>query len=507
MTSSISRRDFIKLTGLMPLSLASLPIAKLRSGSSSARPNVIVVVFDAWSAYHLAIYGYPRETMPHLSRLAGRAIVYHNHFAAGNYTTPGTASLLTSTYPWTHRALDSDTAVISTYITRQLFSAFPDYYRVAYTHNPWAFTLLQEFAADIEHLIPWRSFFLRPYAAVSGTLFAKDEDTASVAWVRGMSLRSYGYAYSLFLSHLYDALRADEDASLKQLFPRGVPTVPPDDDFRLEQAIDKISELLPTVPQPFLGYFHFLPPHDPYNTSREFYGRFARDGYVPPDKPEDAFTQKATLQFLAQERAKYDEFILYVDREFARLYASLESAGLLDNTWLVLTSDHGEMFERGQIGHGNPSLFQAVVRVPLLIFEPGRQARLDIHDLTSAVDVLPTLAHVTGQPMPNWTEGRVMAPFAGQGSSEDRSLYAVQARHDVETKPLTQATLMLVKGQYKLVYYFGYADRGVKELVQLYDIQADSEELTDLSASRKEIADALLLELKRKLREHDDPYR
>ncbi len=506
MKSSISRRDFIKLTGLMPLGLAPAPLLKLHAPSGGAQ-NVLVVVFDALSAYHLSIYGYPRETMPNLSRLARRAIVYHNHFAAGNYTTPGTASLLTGTYPWTHRALDSDTSVVRPYLTRQLFSAFPDYYRTAYTHNPWAFTLLDAFRADIQELIPWRSLFMRPYASVSGTVFARDEDAASVAWVRAASLRDYGYAYSLFFSHLYDALRADEDAGLKRLYPRGVPTIPPDDDFLLEHAIDHVRDMLPAVPQPFLGYFHFLPPHAPYNTSVEFYHRFLNDGYVPPDKPEDAFTQQASPQYLARMRSYYDEFILYVDHEFGRLYEGLQASGLLDNTWLIFTSDHGEIFERGQIAHGNPTLYQAVVRVPLLIFEPGRQSGLDIHDLTSAVDLLPTLAHITGHPIPDWTEGQVIPPFAGDAWNPNPSIYAVQARHDVETKPLTQASIMLVKGRYKLVYYFGYGDRGVNSLAQLYDIQADPEELVDLSGSQPDVAAALLQQLKSRLKERDDPYR
>ncbi len=505
MTPRINRRDFMKLTGLLPLSLASRPLLKLHAPSPGA-PNVIVVVFDAWSAYHLSIYGYARETMPNLSRLAKRAIVYHNHFAAGNYTTPGTASLLTSTYPWTHRALDSDTSVVRPYLSRQLFSSFPDYYRTAYTHNEWAYTLLYAFRSDIQDLIPWRSLLLDPYANLTPTVFPRDMDTSSVAWVRGLNL-SYGYAYSLFLSHLLGAIRGAVDESYRKLFPRGVPNVPPDDYFLLEHAIDKVRDLLPTVPQPFLGYFHFLPPHAPYNTEAEFYNHFLNDGYVPPDKPPDAFTQLVAPQVVVRKRQEYDEFLLYVDREFGRLFKSLQSSGLLDNTWLVLTSDHGEIFERGQIEHGNPSLYQAVVRVPLLIFEPGRESGLDIHDLTSAVDVLPTLAHVTGHPIPDWTEGQVMPPFAGQAWNPNPSIYAVQARHDVETKPLTQASIMLVKGQYKLVYYFGYTDRGVNDLVQLYDVQADPEEMVDLSASHPDLAAAMLQELKSKLKEKDDPYR
>jgi hypothetical protein len=107
MTSRISRRDFLKLGGLMPISLASPQLFKLLGAfgqANTAGQNVLVVVFDAFSGLNIPLNGYIRETTPNLSRLAKRAIVYHNHYAGSNFTTPGTASLLTGTLPWTHRA-------------------------------------------------------------------------------------------------------------------------------------------------------------------------------------------------------------------------------------------------------------------------------------------------------------------------------------------------------------------------------------------------------------------
>ena len=112
-----------------------------------------------------------------------------------------------------------------------------------------------------------------------------------------------------------------------------------------------------------------------------------------------------------RDRLAYDEFILYVDREFARFYGALEASGLLENTWVVFTSDHGEMFERGIIGHSTNVLYEPVVRVPLLIFEPGRKQGMEIVTPTSAVDMLPTLAHVTGHALPDWSEGEILPPF------------------------------------------------------------------------------------------------
>lgn len=501
----VSRRDFLKLTGLLPLSLASPRWMKIQAPLSQQR-NVIVVVADALSAYNISLYGYARQTMPNLAHLADRAIVYHNHFAAGNYTTPGTASLLTGTYPWTHRAIQPNTRAADRFVTENMFSAFRDYYRVAYTHNGWAYTLLRQFQNSIDDLIPWQKLFLRPYDSFVADMFGNDQDIASVSWVRSLSLKDYGYAYSLFVSHLYDVLQQGNAAELKRLFPRGVPTIEPDDDFLLEQAVDYMARLLPTIPQPFLLYFHFLPPHAPYNTSAEFYNRFKGDGFAPARKPEDIFSQRVPEPTLLRSRTEYDEFLLYVDREFGRFFDFLETSRLLDNTLLVFTSDHGEMFERGIRAHTTEVLYQPLVRVPLLIFDPGRPGSMHIHTPTSAVDVLPTLAHITGHSSPDWTEGALLPPYADGNADPTRGVYAVQARRNGQYAPLTRATTMLVREQYKLLYYLGYTEKGIQELVKLYDIQADPEELFDLSSRRPKVAAELLDELKSKLTKANQAY-
>ncbi|MBV5323308.1 sulfatase-like hydrolase/transferase, partial [bacterium] len=160
------------------------------------------------------------------------------------------------------------------------------------------------------------------------------------------------------------------------------------------------------APGPVFGYFHFLPPHDPYRTPSEFFGQFRNDGYKPDEKPKDVL---ATYQDKERDtnvlRQYYDEFILYVDREFGRMFNLLENSGQLENTILVLTSDHGEMFERGIVMHGTDALYEPLIRIPLLIFEPGVKIRTDVYEPTSAVDLLPTLAYLSGHSIPDWTEG------------------------------------------------------------------------------------------------------
>lgn len=510
MMNKPNRRDFLKLAGLVPAGMMAsrlLPSLDARSLQQSGTGNVLVIVFDAWSAYHVSNYGYPRETMPNLARLAQRAVVYHNHYAGGNFTTPGTASLLTGTLPWTHRALQPNGTVIEPYVTRNIFSAFPNHYRIAYTHNPWANKLLEQFDSQMEELVPRLSLFLESYDRYIRSAFKKDEDIASVSWVRNVNIAEQGYAYSLLFSHLNEAIRERSIRGLEKSFPRGIPSIgTAENSFILEDATNWVGNRLPKIPQPFLGYFHFLPPHGPYRTSQDFYNRFAQDGYKPVDKPEDVFTQKVSKAELFRKRNEYDEFLLYADREFGRLFDQLEASGLMDNTWVVITSDHGEMFERGIDGHSVDALYEPVIRIPLMIFEPGRVQGMDIHTPTSAIDILPTMLHVTGQPIPDWVEGTVLAPYAVSGPDPNRSVFVVRANKTGYRDPITRTSLTLTQGRYKLHYYFGYEERNIDELVKLYDVEADPEELTDIISTQKGIADRLLAELMSKLDEANKPY-
>jgi arylsulfatase A-like enzyme len=144
----------------------------------------------------------------------------------------------------------------------------------------------------------------------------------------------------------------------------------------------------------------------------------------------------------------------------------------------------------------------------LLIFEPGRRTRTDIYANTSAVDVLPTLLHVTGQKQADWSEGSVLPPF-GPEHVPEQNLYVIQAKSNQQFAPITIATTTLLKGQYKLLYFIGYDELGGPEgeRIELYDLKNDPEELNDLSSSKRETTAELLNELKRKLAQVNHPYK
>ncbi|MGB7876668.1 MAG: sulfatase-like hydrolase/transferase [Anaerolineales bacterium] len=516
MNKSLSRRDFLKLLAAVPPGyyLSRLLQESGHIMQNSGEKNVLIVVFDTWSAKNVPFLGYARETTPNLSRVADRATFYHNHYAGGNWTTPGTATLLTGTYPWTHRAFSQSDFVAKDKEKHNIFNTFEGYYRLGYSHNSIADRFLHQFSEDIELVIPQKKLFTTN-ALSFDRLFPWDGDIASLTWDRIAARSEEGYSYSLFFSHFYEKYEMNIADELLKDFPRGIPHTGDDDYFLLEDGISRMISQFPRNPQPFFGYFHFLPPHRPYFTRQDFVNAFADDGvgyYI--EKPKHPLFSQAendkplNLDYQAEQRQLYDEFILYVDEQFGRLFNFMEESGLLENTWVVVTSDHGELFERGIFGHRTPVLYQPVIQIPLIIFEPGQTQRRDIFTPTSAVDVLPTMLKVTGQPIPDWAEGQVVSPFAETPPDPDRSIFALEATDSKDTEPLNPATVMLVKGKYKLTYYFGYqeiAETG--PFFELFDLEEDPEELNNIYAPDSEIVLALQNELLEKIKEVDAPYR
>ena len=516
MGKSISKREFLKLLAILPPSVflsQSFLRKPDRPIQNPEAKNVLVIVFDALSAKNISLYGYPRQTMPNLARIAQKGTVYHNHYAGGNWTVPGTASLLTGTYPWTHRAFSDELGGVEKgKVLHNLFHVFDQYFRLGYSHNPNVYVFFHQFSKEIDLLKNQADLFVKNNLALD-RLFPRDNDIAPIAWDRMMEEGEKRYTYSLFFAPFYQVYGRKIIRDLKNNFPRGLPLQGGDDYFLLEDGIDWLISELTTVQRPFLGYFHFLPPHQPYHTRHDFINRFQNDGvgsYI--EKPRHPVFggpagKPLNLAQQSKQRQYYDEFILYADAELGRLYDALEQSGILKNTWLVFTSDHGEMFERGFFGHRVPVLYQPVVRIPLVILEPGHNVRRNVFTPSNAVDVLPTLLKVTGQQIPNWSEGNVLEPFADPVVKLGRSLYAVEARKSGVQAPLGPASVMMVKDQYKLTYYFGYNQlERTGPLFELYDVESDPEELTNIYDPASQISKELTGELLEKINLVNKPY-
>src|SRR5215216_6682784 len=164
MNTPLTKREFLKLLALLPPSVyLSRPFFQKpdRVLQDPNAKNILIIVFDALSAKNIPLYGYPRPTMPNLARIAESATVYHNHYAGGNWTVPGTASLLTGTYPWTHRAFtDPVRQVVKSKESHNIFNLFDQYYRIGYSHNGNVDNFLNQFSTYISKVKKQTDLFI-----------------------------------------------------------------------------------------------------------------------------------------------------------------------------------------------------------------------------------------------------------------------------------------------------------------------------------------------------------
>jgi arylsulfatase A-like enzyme len=505
-----SRRDFLKLitasagaltAGMLAPQVLSRPLPDNR------HPNILIILMDAFSGSHLSLAGYPRPTTPHIDRFAEQAHVYHNHYAPANFTTPGTASLLTGTHPWTHRALHVAGVVRKDLIPRNVFNLLGDnYHRAAFSQNNYADVLLNQFTASLDDLLP-PSMFGVIDPSLGDSFVSQNDHNALRRAVNDINMTRRPFTGLPTLTLIKELIvRSQIDGvsrAQKDSYPLGLPGVGGSPiAFLNENVYDGLMDLTDAMPSPFAAYFHLFSPHDPYRPRKEFIDAFKDDRYTPVRKPNHPhFSLGVSQAVMDLRRREYDEFILNVDAEFGRLHNHLQKTGIMDTSYVILMSDHGEMFERGYYGHSTEMLYEDVIRTPLIIHAPKQTQRLDAYDATSNIDLLPTLMTIAGKPIPAWAEGRVLPGFGSQDSA--RTIFAMDSRTNSAFTALTSGSFAVIREGLKMIRY-QYPKIGVSQ--ELYDLKNDPEELIDLAASKPATLKDLAHELDEALAKTNAPY-
>ncbi len=491
----LSRRDFLKLGSILSGAglLSQLAPRLLTSQPQSAAPNILIFVFDAFTAENLSLYGYRRNTSPNIERHAQRATVFNQHYSAANFTTPGVASLLTGLYPWTHRAINQAGLVARRVVDHNIFQAIGDtYHRLAFSQNLWPNYFFGQFQNAIDEALSPAAFSLvdqmvgdwlprdRAYGhrVYDEFLFEEGRPPASLV---------FGLAERITLRRAMARISSPD-------YDRGVPRTGYYPIFyTLKDIFDGMLATVQRVKPPGFAYLHNWAPHAPYRPSKQFDRAFA-DRWGPKPKPDHVLGDHIGTKQMDGHRQNYDEYVANVDFEFGRLLDRMAADGILDHTYVVLTADHGEMFERGVEGHNAPLMYDPVVRVPLVIWSPGQQSRRDVHIPTSSLDVLPTLAQLSGAQVPGWCEGQLLPGFGGDENAE-RSIFMMNAKFNNAFRPLTRATFAIRKGDYKLICYRGYSEYDHRDAFELYDLSDDPGEVNDLYSPTSQLAQDLRTEL------------
>jgi hypothetical protein len=485
--TEISRRDFLKVAGVGLASALAPGLLNLPAVESGKRPNIIIILFDALSASNLSLYGYPRLTTPNIDDFALRCSVYHNHYSGGNFTTTGVASMLTGMNAWKHRAINFGGLINLDYMHINPYTILGDeYQRLAFSQNIWPDRLIGQFYKDVDRFLSPTSFSMLTPGSV-GRGFENDPMLTSIA-LSEFLLASQGKAPtgSSLLGYIYKSVYLN--AVGKQIndgYPKGVPEVQMSNGYIIpylnEHIFDGLYSEIGSIAEdrsPYFAYFHLYSPHSPYRP-HNYYKNFFKDGYRPVAKPIHFFSENTPEDVARTQRTLYDRQIVQIDNEFGKLISRLSEDGVLDNSYLILTSDHGELFERGYVGHGSQLMYEPVIRIPLLIHAPFQTKRQDFYSLSSNIDILPTLLSITGKEVPAEVEGKVL-PGLGGSVDKDRPIFSIIANENSAFEPLRKTVISMRKYNYKLIAYLGYEK--YDHVYELYDLESDPDELYDLSS-------------------------
>ncbi|WP_457445544.1 sulfatase family protein [Roseateles sp. P5_E4] len=422
-------------------------------------PDVYLITIDTLAAEDAAVCGDGPTTMPRLRELAGRASCFDRHYASGNFTTPSTATMETGALPWSHWGVQIVAKMAPAMRGQTLASQLR-------AHGYEAHSISANLMASPRHhgsydeyttqaIAPSPALGLKPRVALSAF-----PDTTLPFWLSG-------------LIPLLDTLDV-------RLFPERSPFAP-------EQTYDAARPLLDRGSQnqrPQFMWLHTLPPHDPYLPPPSTKHKLLPEGELDHWSQMLGMTRYNPPQqaLIDKHRLRYREAIMGADEALGRFLDELDRRGKLDGALVIVTSDHGESFERGYIGHAGQWLHEAVIRVPLVIKLPGQRAGRVVHTPVGLDDMAPTIVDVLGlAPLPH-ADGRSLKPALLGGELPVQPVYSMAIERQSRFKPIKAGHYAVIDGANKLVLDLG------EQQAELFDLAADPHELHDLSKTAPETA-------------------
>ncbi len=347
---------------------ASVP-APRGAPMSRPAPNLLWIVVDTLRADRMSLYGYERPTTPNLEAWARAGITFDMARSTAPWTLPSHISMFTGLWPSEHGAcIDQAYRGPSPTLAEHLRSR--GYRTAGITANVRMCNTAYGVGRGFEHYVdyPWRDEVSLKAALSNSTVGAALEEMARRVGLPAPNVYPFDYRQTA------DVIAAKGRAWLDSA---GSP--------------DRGDEAGSGAP--FFLFLNFMDVHGPYLPSAEAAGRFA-DGPAPTKhnaRPEDGWRAiQARDSASAEQRPRrqqeldavsrrlgdlYDECLVGLDAELGRFLAGLREAGLLADTWVVITGDHGEHFgEHGQFGHGS-SLYNEQTHVPLILIPPLGDAR------------------------------------------------------------------------------------------------------------------------------------
>jgi arylsulfatase A-like enzyme len=368
-------------------------------------PNVLLIVLDTVRADHLSLHGYYRPTSPTLEQLAKRGIRFDFARATSPWTLPSHASILMGRWPhevggrWMS-PLEGNPPTLAEYLGAR------GYATAGFVGNVTYCSYDTRLDRGFTH---YEDYVLEPLSLVR-TLYLGDLALKNVA--------ELGWEASLHAG--LGLLLPGPDSALWRILTTE----------RRKAASSINQEFLGWLSQrrqpsrPFFAFLNYFDAHTPYLLPAGARYRFGLKPQIESDtlRPTlDRLTQPENYETFAQDC--YDNCLAYLDEQLGALLAELDRRGVLDQTLVAVTSDHGEgLGEHGLIFHGE-SLYRTEIGVPLVIAPPTFRRSFVVRPPVSLRDLPATIASLAGFETGSTFPGRSLARF-WQGSPATASFAA-----------------------------------------------------------------------------------
>lgn len=468
----------LRLPFLIPVTAAVLSSTACQSdGSQGAtrdatdpaqRPNIIVIVVDDLRWDELGMAGHPYLETPNVDRLAREGAWFANAFHAVPLCSPNRASILTGQYPSRHGIIDN---VARNRVSHGLHTFPQDLQRAGYEtaffgkwhmgNDPTPRPGFDEWAA-----IPGQGRTMDPELYEDGRIHTVEGYITDVLTDRAVSFigREREGPFFLYIGHkaIHPDARQLDDGSVDLTVPRGyVPA--PRHLGRYEEAVfprrsNTVSSLDELSDRPALRRA-LLNKH-----SDEIVGMFGEDEL-------DIGTAEETIRRRA-------EMMLAVDEGLGRIVEALEGHGMLDDTFILFTSDNGFFYGEHGLSIERRLPYEESIRTPLIVrYPPVVEAGSQLDALALSVDIAPTALDLAGVPVGNHIQGRSLVPLLQDNAADWRQSVLIEFYTYENPFPwLSDMDYRAIRtDRYKYIHWMQHPDES-----ELYDLVEDPYETRNL---------------------------
>ncbi|MBX2796592.1 MAG: sulfatase-like hydrolase/transferase [Myxococcales bacterium] len=444
-------------------------------------PNVLVVLWDTVRADRMSLYGHERATTPALEAFAEQALVFDQATAPGTWTLPTHATMLTGLYPTTHGA------------------------RAGYRWLDHHHRTLPEILGDAGYDTFWFSSNL-----IAGPLTNLTQGVATLRTTYPRKGERGPQVEAAKRATLGKLLPDDASNELGPAFAGSADDHWPKAAFKdaapvIVEGFLRWLDRRDDSSAPFFAYLNLMEAHTPRVPSRSARQRLLDDDTLALGLATDV-SLRAENEFMIGQRdyteaeleairGVYDAALLDLDDATAELFDALTQRGVLDDTLVVLVSDHGEHLGEHQRFEHRWSIHQQLLHVPLVVRLPGARRTGRVSRRVSTADVFSTVLDVVGIAEPLGTQTRtLLASDEGPATVFAQLLdpYASQLRNVAEVygdlgdyAQLLRTYCAVFEDSHKVVH----ASDGA---TQLFDLATDPGEHTDRAAEQPDRVKRLL---------------